>query len=562
MKKKLKPLDWIFMSGVWLQPISLMGAFWIYRHFHPYDLVKSYPWFYMVVISIMPSLYVYSGNIVSAAAGKLEYGPEDSLANRPEAFSSSDKMRAMYPAIDARLLYKRPEGIILGKELGKHHNLKYVCKKMGDAAGAPHVLCLGGSGAGKSSGNCIPSLLANPNAKFLVLDIKGELSYKSRKRDDPTVVIVDPLDRTTWGWDPLYELHSTEPSDQKIMECMDGIATYLIPIRPDDRDPFWKISARQLLSGLLIGLYKGGIHEFISLVDTILSTPPKDCINTILNRGNEDTIEAKILTKFVDLAEETMSGIVAESHLHLKIFLDSDIRYALQINPRKANPDMVLRGEKRSLFWIIPQHKLTDYYDVLQLFLNQTMAAIERLPQAKKGDEPCVFLIDELPRVVSNGPLYKLLDTIKLSRDRNLTYFLVSQSLEALESAYSKAQISDLVSNCGYLIALDVRSVETAKTICSMAGSYKEAQKSWAEKGKITVTYQDKQVLEPADLSKLILQEEAVLITPFGYCRVGKTPAFKDPYFKQKYEKITTYNDELERFKQNKITSESDYSES
>jgi len=221
-----------------------------------------------------------------------------------------------------------------------------------------------------------------------------------------------------------------------------------------------------------------------------------------------------------------------------------------------------LKGEKRSLFWVIPEYKLTDFYDLLQLFLNQTMSTIERLPEAKKGDEPCVFLIDELPRVLSNGPCIKLLDTIKLSRSRNFTYFLVCQSLESLESAYTKAQIADLVSNCGYIIALDVKSVETAKTICAMAGSFKEAQKSWAEKGKITVTYQDKQVLEPADLSKLILRDEAVLITPFGYFRVGKAPVFRDPFFEQRYEKVTDYNDEIERLRQNEVTRKNDNPES
>lgn len=133
-------------------------------------------------------------------------------------------------------------------------------------------------------------------------------------------------------------------------------------------------------------------------------------------------------------------------------------------------------------------------------------------------------------------------------RSRNITLILVTQSLAALETAYSKSDILSVVANCAYIAALDIRDQTTAKTIAELAGTYKERETTWSGSGKnrsISITYRDKNILEPSDLSHLVQMDEVVLISSeFSYCRVKKCSYFNDPILGQQSDRIQRYNRE------------------
>ena len=160
-----------------------------------------------------------------------------------------------------------------------------------------------------------------------------------------------------------------------------------------------------------------------------------------------------------------------------------------------------------------------------------------------------MVVIDEFARLVSRGPLPYLHNGLLLTgRSRNITLILVTQSLAALETAYSKADILSVVANCAYIAALDIRDQTTAKTIAELAGTYKERETTWSGSGKnrsISITYRDKNILEPSDLSHLVQMDEVVLISSeFSYCRVKKCSYFNDPILGQQSDRIQRYNRE------------------
>lgn len=141
---------------------------------------------------------------------------------------------------------------------------------------------------------------------------------------------------------------------------------------------------------------------------------------------------------------------------------------------------------------------------------------------------------------------------------------LITQSFEAMENAYTKADIQSMIANSAYLVCLDVRSPSTAKTICGMAGTYKERQTTWSGSGKnrsVSISYQDKPVLEPSDLSRLVKQDEVVIISAdYGYCKARKCSYFNDAVLGPMSEKVQRYNQEAmgiegkEEIKRNKKT--------
>lgn len=448
------------------------------------------------------------------------------------------KKKAMYPPVSKKLLYRKPTGVVLGKWGGK-----YVCK---DLKIDGHVALLGGSGSGKSACHVIPSMLANPSARIFALDIKGELSFKATKYGDEHVLIFDPQDRTGYGYNPLFGLDKN--STQEILERLQTISFSLISLPANLKDPFWKISARNLLLGLLIYYFKQGKTEFIAIIDEILGKPIKTSIQEVMECAMSDSVEYRYIVQFAGMADETLGGIVAEMQNHLVVFAnDEDIRYAFSENGCRISPMKLEEGY--SIYLRLMEEKLTAYQDVLQLILNQTLSVLEGRPE---GSEPILFVVDELPRILSAGKLEHLLDGARTLRSRNVCLFLISQSLEALMSAYSENEVADLISNFSYIIVLSATSLKTQKSVCTWCGKYLARRQSWNGSGsnrKITVSFEEKDIVEPSELMTLPNTGEAILITPFGYNRVRKVPYYKDKFFKKISEEYQNYNKEIEKMK-------------
>lgn len=184
-------------SGIWVQPIVLiLIILWLHKNNPRYLLdTTNYPT--LLLLSILPVLLIWAGSI-----GK----PRKEIA-------ITGREAARYPPVPKPLLHKDPTGtVVLGKD---KHTGRYVGKKLGEPG---HIFLIGGSGSGKSSCVAIPTLMAgmstttmstttNPNFRLVALDIKGELHSKSTKFGDENVIVFDPQDRSTYGYDPFYLLN-------------------------------------------------------------------------------------------------------------------------------------------------------------------------------------------------------------------------------------------------------------------------------------------------------------------------------------------------------------------
>lgn len=509
----------VIESGIWLQPIVMIGITKYLQATSPKMYVEKENWFLYVLVSFLPVLLIWG----------------ESLGKPKEENALIGKNKAMYPEIPKVLLHKEPTGIILGKD---KRSGKYVCKPLEEDG---HVFLIGGSGSGKSSAYVIPTLLINKKVRIFAIDIKGELSFKTAKYGSQHVLIFNPSDRSTWGYDPLYAL-TDESSTQQIMETMQTIAYSLISMPAELKDPFWKNSARNLLLGLLIYYYKQGTRDFVGIIDEILGRPVEESIQAVMEHAKTNSVEYRYIVQFKEMESETLGGIVAEMNNHLVIFVnDQDIRYAFRDNPCKVNPLKLEEG--LSTYLSIQENKLSAYQDALALILNLTMCHLEtRSPDS----EPIIFVIDELPRILSAGKLDKLLDGARTLRSRKVCLFLITQSTEALMSAFTENEVADLISNCPYIVVLSASSSKTQKSVCSWCGTYKVRKKSWSGGGnkdrKTTVSFEEKDIVEPSDLMTLPNSGEAILITPYGYGRVKKVPYYEDKILKPMAEKIVKYN--------------------
>lgn len=533
----MKGLDKIIYTGLWTQPVAMGIELKLLSLQDSGIHITGQTLISMTALSLLPAFYIYMSNNIARSGGKKKFGLLDAFEGKPEPYYSTKKQSAMYPEAPQQLIAgSKPSGIVLGKYRGK-----YVCRPVEQDG---HYLIIGGSGSGKSSALIIPTLLINNGVPAFVLDIKGELSRLAKKKGDARVHIFNPNDRRSYGYDPFYNLKK-ESTEQEILETMQMVTFSLISLSANVKDPFWKISARNMLCGLMIYHYKRGKHNLVDIMDAILGQPIKASIQEVMTGSEPTTAEYRYLVAFSDLADETISGIYAEMASNIIVFAnDQDIRYALKHNSLKCSPVDLENGN--SIYVVIREDKLTAYNQVLQLIINQTLNALERRPEKS---EPILFLIDELPRILSAGKIERLLDASRTLRSRNVRLILVTQSVEALMIVYSENEVVDLISNCNYKIVLDASSQKTQHMIREWCGKYRELKKTWngaGTKQKTGVSFEEKPIVEESDLMTLAQTGEVILICPYGYFRIQKTPYYRDKNLKKLADEVAEYNKTVE----------------
>lgn len=475
-------------------------------------------WGLILIIAVILFMFLYSGTTSDAKIRKnLE----------------RQKKRAMHPPVAKELRRNRPiEGdFVLGKQ-GRN----YVCWNTDKDS---HILVIGGSGSGKSSCLVLPFLLNNQNATVFAVDIKGELVAKGKMKDDPRICVFSPHDHSGWGFNAFYGL-GVESTPQDILQVMQTIAFSLIPLG-ESKERFWSISARNMLTGLLIFYYNSGKHNLIACIDSILGCPIRDQIEEISNIASPGSNEYKYLNQFSGMADETLLSVYSNMANSLSCFSDVNLRWAFSDAPRKISP--LTLEDKRSVFLSIPEHKLAAWSGPLAMIVDLTLDELSKRPE---NSHRIFFLLDELGRIISSGgALDGLVDASMTLRSRKVTLCLVVQQIESLNAGFSESKVTTLVGNCNIKVVLDASSSKTQKTVCSdWVGKYtqKKQSKTSGRNKSSSFSYEEKDRLTPSDLMSLTRNGEAVVVTPLGYSMLKKCPYYKDPFFKLIADKIKEHN--------------------
>ena len=231
----------------------------------------------------------------------------------PEADEvSSRKLKAQNPLIPEEYLSSEPESLTLGKR-GKYFVRYKMCR--GDVL---HTMILGSSGTGKSTLLC-STLIYEFNLKqklyeqgkaqepmtVYCTDIKPELAAKSVViAGNPRVHVMNPDDRSTYGWDPYYRL-TPESSDDDIVSEVDVISRALIYEGEDGKESknsFFYNQARTIFKAILFFTYKEG-RSFMQgiryLTDGKLSEVISKTLDVVDGKVEYDIVR-RLLVSFTD----------------------------------------------------------------------------------------------------------------------------------------------------------------------------------------------------------------------------------------------------------------------
>lgn len=443
--------------------------------------------------------------------------------------------------IPAEMLKRSPQhgDLILGKYKGS-----YVTASIADTDS--HYAIIGTSGTGKTSCYLLNNLILNNGLGALVLDVKdSELYRKNTRLGDPNVLKFDPADRSSYGYDPLYRLHDGSAANE-ILETMQLIANSIISVSADAKDKFWPNSAKNMLLGLSIYLYKQGLHNLIEIVDSILSQPIEASIQDALTGSSPADPEYRYLIMFQGIEAVTLYGVYAELASNLTVFANHPgIRYAFRDNPRKITP-LDLEARKR-IFLCVDQTELVTLNGVVKLILDEMLYQMQRRMQGREESDvpPLLFIIDELPQLLVNGPRSQLIQGLRVLRSSKVRMILAFQTIESLESAYSHAQVVDLCSNCNHMIVLNGgNSTSTLEMVCSLAGQFSEKKQSVSSgtRGSTTTSYEEKNILTPAEINRMPQQGKALVLSPSGYMILDKAPYYQCKYIQPLAQEINRHN--------------------
>lgn len=531
MKKLLKLIyNLLVFTGLWLFPVLVFITYQVFPEMN----VKNIILLCLAVTSWTTFNNIWSVMCEGKAFDKIGIGdgliPYDGLTKE-----SAQKQAAMYPRVPPDLLSKKPEGIILGTY--KNRYVRIPLKNI------LHTCILGGSGSGKTSTVLLDTLLSNFAAgtdsfQTFAIDIKGELHKIATNEYDPMVLVVDPTDRTSTGWDAYYRLRDN-PNDDLIIEATEEIAQALI-ISSNPKDNFFVENARTMFTGLLIHYFKQG-EEFISAVNKILESETQSLIEEIVKASDPTDLWYKYLAKFSGKDAESMQDVMVEMTTSLSVFSKSDIRYCFRDNYRKASPYSLKDG--RSVFLSIPEDMLESYKTVLRLCTVQVLREMER--RSESEIKPILLIIDEFARLGRMEGIFNALATL---RSKKVLVMLAFQSLAQAEVIYGKAETRVLVENTRCKVICEVSDPETARTVQDWCGKYKEKKETLnTGKGRHkTYTYEDKNIVEPDELITLVKNEEVILvISGAGYLRPKKCYCFKDPAISVLAETVRTRNNKI-----------------
>ena len=514
-------------TGLWLVP-----PFYIIIH-QTFPAVETKT---LAIVSLILIAWTSFNNFWTVACeGKRfdEIGIGDGLVPDTGLKKESPQKRvAMYPKVPTELLSKEPEGIILGK-----YKNSYVRIPLKDIY---HYCILGGSGSGKTSTVLLDTLLTNfatgrSDFQTFCIDIKGEIHEKSVFAYDENVLVCNPTDRTSCGWDAYYRLHDN-PSDDLIIEAIEEIAQALI-ISTNPKDNFFVENARSMFTGLLLYYYKQE-ESFIDSVNKILESEIKSLIAEIIENSEPSDLHYKYLAKFAGKDAESVEDCMVEMTTSLSVFSKSDIKFMFRDNYQKASPYSFQEGN--SIFLAIPEHMLESYKAIMRLCTVQTLKEMER--RSEEETTPILLVIDEFVRL---GKMTGIDNALATLRSKKVSIMLAFQSLAQCEVIYSKEETRVLMENCRVKVICEVSDPNSAKAVQDWCGKYKE-KKETLNGGKNrhkSYTYEDKPIVEPSDLITLVKQEEVILVVSgVGYLRPKKCYYFKDKKLKSLADKVREHN--------------------
>ena len=282
------------------------------------------------------------------------------------------------------------------------------------------------------------------------------------------------------GWNMLhvpFNLYRSGEID-KACEFVNDMTVNLIPITA--KDPYWDYSARDMLFGLILLLFKlcreGNCPSIIVTMQNVLrlkeelfcSTNSSIIQRTSLWRfAKEDHLIRMRLNGTVICPEKTLTCIISTFDQHMSCF---SLQPQLMELLCESTFDILDIGFKKNAIFIIMPDEKTTFHKIATIFIKQIYELLidSAFKKTRENRFPVRinFVLDEFSSLptISDFP-----QMISASRSRNLRFFLIVQSKHQLRQRYGE-ETATIMSNCTNWVFLTTRELELLREVSELGG--------------------------------------------------------------------------------------------
>lgn len=352
-----------------------------------------------------------------------------------------------------------------------------------------HTLLIGSTGSKKSRLVAIPAVLtlASVGESMLICDPKGEIYKKTASvlNENGYSIGLLNLREPEYGdsWNVLtipYKYYCSGEVD-KSCEFINDFAINIMPLYSSD--PYWDYSARDLLFGLTLLLFrickegnepieKVNIASVLELKQALFSTTNSSQImhSNLWKYIEKDHLVKNRLIGTIICPEKTMSCILSTFDQQMSCFsLQPKVTNMLSFD--SLDLDGLGKG-KKAVFIIMPDEK-TTYHKIVSVFIKETYEYLINSVY-KEGEDNRFpirinYILDEfssLPKI-SDFP-----QMIAVARSRNIRFLLIVQSKHQLLEKYGE-ESQTIQSNCSNWMFLFSREITLLDEISNLCGRMK-----------------------------------------------------------------------------------------
>jgi type IV secretion system protein VirD4 len=406
------------------------------------------------------------------------------------------------------------------------------------AQGDVHVLVFAPPGSGKTTGYVIPTA-QDWKGSMLVLDVKGEIARATaglRQRHGSRILLLDPSrnHETLARYNPLL---SIRPWPYDVQDASE-LAQLLVP-DSEGSDPFWRLSARTLLEGVILHVLYAGPEKTLAACYAFLCSPGEDLEEqfrrmratahepSAVNGWTQHPRVEMAAQTFLDMPAITRGGVVANAQAALSPYADP-ILAAATATSDFALEDLYKAGDRPvTLYLVIDPNSIKRLSDHIRIVISQIAAALTREMPTEAARHPFLLLLDEFPVF---GRMKVVETALAYLRGYGVQAYLVVQHVGQLHTAYGRSE--SISPNCSVHIAFAPADLETARQLSQRAGN----RTVHFERGSVSrrsVSTQEadsgRPLLTPDEIMRLPKGEALVLRTGTFPLRVRPQPFFKHP---------------------------------
>ncbi len=352
-----------------------------------------------------------------------------------------------------------------------------VCSKPGH-----HSIIFAKTGTGKGTRVIIPTLLRACLTSAIVIDPKGENAVVTgnARRSPPIdklytyIRVINPwgvmgptLDSFGYAHDTYNPLDILDRNDPNVVANAQALAAAICPIEKGGKDAYWTSSAATVLTAVLLYLTdQPGETKNLGRARQIVTMTRKQFTDEFLVKmAASSAFEGAMrehAAPFIDLAQETYSGVMSNLAEHTKFLSDPQVKAATATSTISMQS---LLNRLSTFYLVIPPEKMDVQRTWLRLMITAALQTYKNAPAGVKRNR-CLFLIDELPAL---GRLPDLPRDIALMRGYGVDFCLIVQGLSQLKDTYGN-DADTIINNCSYQWYCNINDLQTAEYLSKMLG--------------------------------------------------------------------------------------------